>query len=369
MHADPARPGIVMVAPGAEAQGGITTVIGNYGRTNFWMDFRCTTFFSTKDLDSKVSKLLHDLSRWLRFTLLLALGNKPRAASVHTAQGASFYRKLAYLVTCWVLRIPVVFHVHPACFAQFYIEGSVMTRWAIRLSGHLSDQIVVLSDSIKAQLIDAFPADKVTVLGNPVDIEMYASGQSFSRAMHPRILFLGWIVREKGVYDLVDAMSSVLDEFPDAVFIFAGNKEVPELRAMLAERGLANSSEVLGWVEGQRKLELLQTAWLLALPSYTEGIPNVILEAMASRLPIVTTAVGGIPSVLKNGETALFVEPGNSSSIGEAIKNLIRDEELRESISSAAFQRACDGYSLQVADEGLKTIYSRYFQDTPRISI
>lgn len=226
----------------------------------------------------------------------------------------------------------------------------------------MADQIIVLSDTIRGSLTNVFPPAKMRVLNNPVDISEFSAAPHPCKSARPHVLFLGWIVQEKGVYDLVDAIPNVLSAVPDALFTFAGNKEVVELKELLARRGLKSSTEVPGWVEGQKKIDLLRTSWVLILPSYTEGVPNVILEAMASRLPIVTTPVGGLPDILKHSQTALFVEPGNVDAISDALIKLLTVSELRDSLASAAFRRALDYYSLEEVGRGLTNIYDRYIR-------
>ena len=132
------------------------------------------------------------------------------------------------------------------------------------------------------------------------------------------VLFLGWIVREKGVYDIVEAMPEVLRHYPNARFTFCGNKEVEELRRLLDRRGLSASAEVPGWVDGNRRLELLKSATVFVLPSYSEGLPNVILTphigGTSQRFPddfyeaaveeILTLAAGRRPRSIVNASVA-----------------------------------------------------------------
>jgi glycosyltransferase involved in cell wall biosynthesis len=355
------RPGILVVAPGLDAQGGIATVVKNYSRSSFWTEYRCAAFASTTDRASKWGKFLNDISRWLTFcSTVFPRQRRPDAASIHVSHGTSFYRKFAYVIACRLVRIPVVLHIHPAYFVRFYEDGHAFRRWMIRLVGRVSDQVVVLTDAIRSELEGAFPAKTIRVLSNPVDVSIYNPPGAFERASHPRILFLGWIIPEKGVYDLVKAIPSVLRDIPDALFTFAGNKEVEKLKQTLAKADLSHSSEVLGWVDGSRKIELLKTSSVLVLPSYTEGLPNVILEAMASKLPIITTPVGGIPNVLKHEVTALFVTPGDTNAIAASILRLLRDDHFARTLATSAFSDVCENYSLDVIDHGLRNIYAKY---------
>jgi glycosyltransferase involved in cell wall biosynthesis len=351
---------MLVLAPSQNAQGGISTVIINYARTGFWRDFNCEHFPTTDDYATKWSKALSDVLRLAAFPPRLIFRGRPNVISVHTSHDISFYRKLAYILMEAAFRVPVVLHVHPASFSHFYRSGGAARKFTVRLASSLSDQVVFLSESIRTELADAFPLDKSSVLPNPVDVEEYESEPRLRIDSRQRILFMGWIVREKGVYDIVDAMPEVLRSFPSVVFTFAGNKEIDKLKAKLDSRGLSRSAEVLGWVRGEQKRKLLGTASVLVLPSYSEGAPNVLLEAMASSLPIITTPVGGIPSILKHNETAIFVEPGNVSALAEAINCLLADDVRCTSLAARAFDLVSKKYDLAAASAGLARIYDRY---------
>lgn len=354
------RPGIIVLAPSQAAQGGISTVISNYARTSFWQEFRVRHLPTTDDVDSRWIKGIRDCCRLAAFAPRLIVGGRPGAISVHMAHDSSFYRKLAYMLVAAVFRIPIVLHIHPASFSTFYWSGGRFRKLAVRLAGRLSDQSIFLSEETRSQLAEVFPLARSSVLRNPVDVDAYATGRERITPSRPRVLFLGWIVPEKGVYDIVEAIPEVLRSFPDVLFTFGGNKEVDKLRAEIASRGLSDSAEVLGWVEMEQKLHLLRSSRVLILPSYNEGLPNVILEAMASRLPIITTPVGGIPSVLRHDETAIFVDPGSVSTIAAAVKALLADDNKRLSLADAAFDLVSKEYSLQAVSTGLCRIYDRY---------
>ena len=128
---------------------------------------------------------------------------------------------------------------------------------------------------------------------------------------------------------------------------------------MVSERNLDSVTRIPGWVDGDAKIELLLSSSMLVLPSYTEGLPNVILEAMASRLPIITTPVGGIPSALVHNQTAVFVTPGNIREISNAIIALLRNSTRRDHLARAAYVAVCDKYSLEKVSTGLECLYSK----------
>jgi len=352
--------GVIFVGPGRHSQGGISAVIENYGKTSFWREFDCSHFASTADYRSKLVKFVYGTWRICLFAYSILFSRRPWAISIHTSHKGSFYRKLVYLIISRLCQVPAVLHIHPDAFAVFYEQGNRWRRSAIRLAGRLSNQIIFLSYETLSDFTGVFPSTKLGVLCNPVDIDSYALERKSEGPQRPRVLFLGAIAREKGVYDLVDAIPAVVQEFPDVLFTFAGNKEVRKLSDLISSRGMRGSAEVIGWIEGQAKIDILRSSTILVLPSYTEGVPNVILEAMASKLPIVTTPVGGIPSVLTHDQTAIFVDAGDVQCIADGLITLLGDEKKCMSLARAAFVRASELYSTEVIGEGLTQIYAQY---------
>jgi glycosyltransferase involved in cell wall biosynthesis len=346
---------VLVIGPGSHCKGGITAVINNYTRTTFWTEFGCR-YFSSATEGSAPSKAFYALYRYVVY-LLTIIFSRPTAISLHTASGISFYRKFMYLLAARALRIPVVVHIHPAQFIRFCDTGPALLKWMIRWSGNSSRRIVFLSEGQRRDFLAMFPADKMVVIGNPVDMKALAVWRDDWRAEPLQVLFMGWIVREKGVYDLVEAMPHVLKEFPDAIFVFAGPKSADQLRDLLAERGLERSARVVGWVAGEDRVRLLRTSRMLILPSYTEGVPNVILEAMASRLPVITTPVGGIPSVVQDDVSCLFIQPRDVASIAAAICRLLRDDQECRRLAESAWAEASCKYDIEVVGERLRQVY------------
>lgn len=346
---------VLVIGPGRHCRGGITAVINNYSRTAYWTAFGCAHFSSASE-GSALFKAVYALYRYLVF-LLTILFSRPTAISLHTASGVSFRRKFLYLVAARVLGIPVILHIHPAEFIRFYSSGSPLRQWLIRFSGAISERLVFLSDGQKRDFEGIFPADKLEVVSNPVDVQAFGLWRDDWRMESQRILFMGWIVREKGIYDLVDAIPHVLGEFPDASFVFAGPKNADELRKRIIELGLDRSASVAGWVEGEERIRLLRTSRMLILPSYTEGVPNVILEAMASRLPVITTPVGGIPSVVQDGVSCIFIQPRDVAGMVAAICRLLRNQQECEWLAENAYREVCRRYALDVVSEQLCRIY------------
>ncbi|MCC7488566.1 MAG: glycosyltransferase family 4 protein [Gammaproteobacteria bacterium] len=346
---------IVMVGPGRKAQGGIAAVINNYRSSSLWSEFDCHHFASCTEA-GRLSRLAYSSWRYLAFVGRMVIG-RPDLLVVHVSSGLSFYRKACYLLTARLLRIPQIMHIHPAHFREFYAAGPVWRQSLIRRFARWSLRIIFLSDLQRDSFAGVFPQEKMVVVGNPVNTRCYAVEANRAPRSRRQILYLGWIVPAKGVYDLVAAMPLVLQEFPDATLVFAGPKEVDKLRTQIVERGLDSSMRVLGWVEGAQRLHLLHSSRLLILPSYTEGVPNVILEAMASRLPVIATPVGGVPSIVTDGVSGRMVEPGDIGGIAQAMCRLLRDDLECERLAEAGYREVVEKHDTEVVAARLREVF------------
>ena len=349
---------ILFVAPSETCQGGISAVVSNYKHSSFWSRYNCFLYGTSIESNMRLYSLIYQVLRLIWFIPFILI-YRPRVISIHTASRNSFYRSFIYILLSKIIRIPVVLHVHPAFFYNFYRQGGAVRKYLIQTAGKFSDKIVFLAPSIRDKFLSIFNNEKLLVIPNSVDVSAYQDLRTDSERKY-QLLFMGWIVKEKGVYDIVDVIPDVAAHFPDVQFVFAGNKEVELLQKKISQRGLNNFARVDGWVTGQEKIDLLLNSYCLLLPSYTEGIPNVILEAMASGLPVITTPVGGIPSVVQEGVTGLFVTPGNKNELLAAILKLLKDGSLRNSMSIESRKQAEDLFDIEKIGFRLEEVYKKY---------
>jgi glycosyltransferase involved in cell wall biosynthesis len=174
-----------------------------------------------------------------------------------------------------------------------------------------------------------------------------------------KVVFLGQLAETKGVFDLIAAAARVDIK---AELVLAG----PEAEAGLAAALHAQAERLdLGWtlstpgaVQGQEKAALLDAATLFVLPSYFEGMPMSLLEAMALGVPVVCTAVGAIPTVVENEHSGLLVPAGDVSALAEALRRLLSEPELRDRIGRAGREVCAERFGIERAVEKLKSIYA-----------
>jgi glycosyltransferase involved in cell wall biosynthesis len=352
----------MMVAPDTRSHGGIATVIENYRKSEFWMKCRCVHFPSYRDWRSKWTRLAYSLWQYVLFIRTL-ICSRPAVIGIHTASRGSFYRKLGFILLSRLFARVVVLHIHPSFFFQFFSRGNPLQRILVRAACRASKRLVFLTEENLAKFRPAFPELSMSVIPNPVDVTAFDTCARAAMKGNYQVAFLGWIVKEKGVYDILDAIPFVVHRFPAATFLFAGNKEVENLDRTIHSRGLSKYARVLGWIEGDMKRDLLLASRLLLLPSYTEGVPNVILEAMAAGLPVITTPVGGIPSVFSEGVNGYFVNPGDAASLAARILSMFENDGECERISSLTRQVAEQRYAVETIGCQLSKVYEPLLQE------
>ena len=198
-------------------------------------------------------------------------------------------------------------------------------------------------------------AARIAVIGNPVSVP----GEVAKPEREARtVLFLGWLQREKGVFDLVQAMPAVLRAVPQARFVLAGRGDRQALLSLARSLGVEQALELPGWVEGDRKDQLLRAADVFVLPSYYEGLPVGVMEAMARGIPVVATRVGGIPDLVAHGVSGLLLEPGRPAALAQAIVSVLTDATLRTRLREAA-HREVRCYSTDAVVAELEALYRK----------
>jgi glycosyltransferase involved in cell wall biosynthesis len=198
----------------------------------------------------------------------------------------------------------------------------------------LCDAIICQSEEAAGQLVQFLncPREKIVVIPNWIDTTAYTVENRVLDETKPvRFLFLGWLEEYKGVHHLLDAASQLKSEgYSFEIEIGGGGSEKESLIQQCSELGLSDSVQFLGWVSGEEKSDAFARSQVLVLPSYSEGMPNSILEAMASGMGVIATPVGGIPALIASEEQGFLVAAGESTGLAVAMKKYIDDRSLIE---------------------------------------
>ncbi len=255
---------------------------------------------------------------------------------LNLAERGSVYRKAVLLAATKLVGGRVVLHLHAAQIMPFHRSmgptGKALLQWMFRTA----DQCVVLGDLWRRWVVDTFGVrpNRIRVIYNGVPATMPdLPARTPDGRFH--LLFVGNLLERKGVKDLLRACASPSLRSRNIVLTMAGGGPVDTYRAMAAELGIADRVTFTGWVSQDAARALMVGSDALILPAYDEGLPLVILEALASRTPVICTPVGSIPEVLEDRRTALFVSPGDEAGIATAILALLEGPALRRQLSDA----------------------------------
>ncbi|MEJ1158838.1 glycosyltransferase family 4 protein [Prosthecomicrobium sp. N25] len=326
-----------MVAPDGQSGGGMGRVkdyIVQHGAGRY-AGLRIVPLV-TRDDGGFVRSLLLTLRA---IALIWAARFTGRLGLVHVNFGdkASAARKGAVVLATRLVGGPALLHLHAVELHHAYARGGRLLRALIRLPFRAATRVAVLGEAWRAWVVVELgvPADRVDVLWNGVPVDAADRRDRASAGEPVRLLFLGNLLERKGVSDLIAAAASLDPALPDWRLAFAGGGDVARYRTLAEKLGVAGRVSFEGWVDQDAARRLLGCADVLVLPSYDEGLPLVILEALGSGAAVVCTPVGSIPEVLTDGDTALFCRPGDRDSLARALDAAIRDRALREDVAAA----------------------------------
>jgi len=170
------------------------------------------------------------------------------------------------------------------------------------------------------------------------------------------IIFVGTLRPVKGVKYLIQAMNIIRQEDAKVRLLLVGDgEEKQSLERLVKELGLEEAVKFVGEVPNEKVPQYMVASDILVLPSLSEGFPNVLLEAMASGLPIVATNVDGVPEIISHDENGLLVEPGDSHQLAEAILSLLQNDDMRRTFSQNNIKKA-KSYSWSTVVDSLEGI-------------
>lgn len=210
-----------------------------------------------------------------------------------------------------------------------------------------SKRVLVCSTYMKNEVTNLFslPTDKIHVLPNGIDSHQLqaasrtdlSSGVFFADDFHNMVLFIGRLVREKGVHLLIDASDEILAEFPKTKFVIVGKGPLQdELMVQVDRLGISHQVTFAGFVPDETRNGLLRMADVAVFPSLYEPFGIVALEAMAAGTPIVAADVGGLGDIVKHNHTGLKMLPGDAHSLAVQTNRLLRDREFARQLTSDA---------------------------------
>jgi len=230
------------------------------------------------------------------------------------------------------------------------MEKSGIMRWFIPMAIRNSDFLFCQSESLKAfyRSVSGVESDRIKVIKNWIDFDIYKDIPWPASHQTVRILFLGWMETHKGIWDLFEAMKLVNREFQQWELHFAGDgSKLEPLKEQVEQSDFAKSVTFHGWVDEAKKLELIAASHLFVLPSYVEGMPNALLECMASGRACIATDVGGTSELLMDSSCGTIIAAGDVQAIADSLLAYATQIEDSKKIGDNARQHIREYHSLE----------------------
>ena len=305
------------------APGGMAAVLASYNEY-----FENMQFIPTWRNGNILVKIWYAVYSYVFFIWYMLFVRSVKIVHIQGAAFASFERNVFFVKVGKLFGKKVVMHMHCADFESYYNPSKHKQRIVDTINA--CDLYLVLSDSWK-QYFESIgvKSNIIKVLNNTITPPVAKRVKRSTDILN--LLYLGVIGQRKGIYDILNALKDNKDFFKGKVVLrIGGNQEEEKLQACINEYGLQGMVKFEGFVSGEKKIECLNWADVYILPSFNEGLPIGILEAMSYRHPIISTPVGGIPEVVKDGVNGIMVKPGNVQEIAKAISAFVRDKKLVE---------------------------------------
>lgn len=316
---------IVIIGPSISSKGGISEFTRQFLRLPWPAKLRFVNV-STQIEGSRAKKLVQASSALVRMMFLLPFAD---AVFVQMGSELSIFRKCVFIIFAHLFRKPVISYVHAGDFIDFLDRQPRPVVTFIRF--------ILQGCKVCAFLTHEHVeyAKRNLGLENAIFLPNFVATDSVSAAPkthdgRPSVLFLGRVVKEKGIFELINAFELLAERKRDISLSIAGAGEIDHVTRLIEEKDLSERVHLLGWVNEDQKKTALSEATILVLPSYFEAMPLCVLEAMAMGTVVIASAVGAVPFMLENGQCGIILPKVSAEEIADSIERCLDDGNIGE---------------------------------------
>ncbi len=352
---------IAMVAPVPPPYGGIgnwVLMLDNYVKNDESVEF---IHINT----APVSRGLDGRSLWDRvvtqgFTMLkkrkelLKILNEQKIDAVHitTSGQLAIIRDILMLKVCKKKNVRSIYHIRFGRIPEIAEKNT--KEWKLmRVALKLADCVIAIDTSTQRAIQKYLPSVNVCYIPNPFNLDNVSLESVCEKK---EVLYIGWVIKTKGMEELLPAWEKVNKKNPDWTLKIVG-PYAPDYKKFLEENFSVENVVFEGEKAHDDAMKQLSQAGIFILPSHTEGFPNVVLEAMAYKKPIIASDVGAIPDIIK--DCGILIKSKNKEDIENALEKFINDAELRKASAERARKKIEDCYSLTSVFESYKKVWSK----------
>lgn len=227
-------------------------------------------------------------------------------------------------------------------------------RWILEST----DSILACGEDLKRKISKLVPQKPIKAVYGLVNMETFRPVEQETKLKLRKelnlpvdnkiILFIGHIIKAKGIYELTEAFQLLTKHYKDLYLVMCGDGlEASQLRKLIESKDLTSKIRLAGIIPHRDIHKWMQAADIFVLPSYSEGVPNTMMEAMGCGLPVIVTNVGGIPAAVEGSKGIILIPPKSAEDIAIAINKILQDDSLREQMSREARKTALERFDIK----------------------
>ncbi len=342
---------VLMTGVDKNRLGGMWTVANNYISNKKYNNEVDLTYIATSTNGSIVKRTLLMIKAFINVRKTLSHRDFD-LVHIHMAEKGSVFRARIITKIAKKHNTKVVIHMHAGPFINWYSTLNKKKQKQVMELFTLADRVLVLGKYWKKSLSEIVDNNKIRVLYNGVNVP----NKNNYNANGKYITYMGVLKKEKGIYDLIDAISLIDKELDKSIIVkLCGIDLEGNIQEYINNKKLNNRFDLAGWVDAKERDNVYKNTILNLLPSYFEALSMTVIESMANGIPIITTNISTMNEMLDNED--LLIEPGNSKELSKKIIKYIKEKELREKVSKDIYNRAKATFSCEDMINNTLNIY------------
>ena len=335
--------------------GGIGAVLRTYEKNI--TDFN---FIATHKDHSKIGSSFYFIYSLFHLNGLLLFNRKIKIVHIHSASKGSFIRKIIVVLFSKIHQKKIIFHMHGGQFKEYHKK----LTWEKSVYSSILKEVdlfICLTEEWKSYFQENLGLQNVLVLGNPVKIDNVIKHKSYNQVIS--LLFLGSLNAKKGIFDFLNYIyTNSYFKNKQIKLTVGGTGEVDKLTNMIKRTEFLDQINYIGFVSEQKKIDAILDCDIFILPSYYEGLPVSILEAMGYGKPIIATRVGGVPSVVKEQKNGWLFDAGNFNQLDAIFDEILNHRFPLHQYQTNAYEMA-SGFSTENIIMDLSNHYEKLINE------